>query len=108
MMRSTTASPWARFEPTPEDPWDLRKVAHLHRRAGFGATWTELERDLKAGPAASVERLLQPRPLAAQETVILGSLREGVLDSRDIIFFLSVIGFSLFATSVILRTHRAG
>jgi ABC-2 type transport system permease protein len=32
----------------------------------------------------------------------------GVLDSRDIIFFLSVIGFSLFTTSVILRTHRAG
>src|SRR6266705_3112182 len=34
--------------------------------------------------------------------------QKGVLDSRDIIFFLSVIGFSLFATSVILRTHRAG
>ncbi len=32
--------------------------------------------------------------------------QKGVLDSRDIIFFLSVIGFSLFATSVILRTHR--
>jgi ABC-2 type transport system permease protein len=34
--------------------------------------------------------------------------QKGVLDSRDIIFFLSVIGFSLFTTSVILRTHRAG
>jgi len=34
--------------------------------------------------------------------------QKGVLDSRDIIFYLSVIGFSLFATSVILRTHRAG
>lgn len=31
---------------------------------------------------------------------------KGVLDSRDVIFFLSVIAFSLFATSVILRTHR--
>lgn len=31
---------------------------------------------------------------------------KGILDSRDIIFFLSVIGFSLFTTSVILRTHR--
>jgi uncharacterized protein (DUF1800 family) len=75
--------PWAAYEPTSADPWDLRKVAHLHRRADFGATWAELDRDLKAGPAASVERLLQPRPLTAQETVILGSLREGVLDSRD-------------------------
>ena len=33
---------------------------------------------------------------------------KGVLDSRDVIFFLSVIGFSLFTTSVILRTHRTG
>jgi len=32
--------------------------------------------------------------------------QKGVLDSRDVIFFLSVIGFSLFATSVILRTRR--
>jgi ABC-2 type transport system permease protein len=36
------------------------------------------------------------------------SIRKGVLDSRDILFFLSIIGFSLFATSVILRGHRAG
>jgi ABC-2 type transport system permease protein len=35
-------------------------------------------------------------------------LRKGVLDSRDIVYFFSVIGFSLFATSVILRSHRAG
>jgi ABC-2 type transport system permease protein len=32
--------------------------------------------------------------------------QKGVLDSRDIIFFVSVIVFSLFTTSVILRTHR--
>lgn len=32
--------------------------------------------------------------------------QRGVLDSRDVMFFLSVIGFSLFTTSVILRTHR--
>jgi ABC-2 type transport system permease protein len=34
--------------------------------------------------------------------------QRGVLDSRDLIFFLSVIGFSLFTTGVILRGHRAG
>ncbi len=34
--------------------------------------------------------------------------QKGVLDSRDVLFFLSVIGFSLFSTSVILRGHRAG
>ena len=36
------------------------------------------------------------------------SIRKGVLDTRDILYFLSVIGFSLFTTSVILRSHRAG
>jgi ABC-2 type transport system permease protein len=34
--------------------------------------------------------------------------QRGVLDSRDIIFFLSLIGFSLFTTGVIIRTHRMG
>lgn len=33
---------------------------------------------------------------------------KGILDSRDIIFFLSIIGFSLFTTGVIIRSHRAG
>lgn len=37
-----------------------------------------------------------------------GGFQRGVLDSRDVIFFLSVIGFSLFTTGVILRGHRAG
>lgn len=32
--------------------------------------------------------------------------QKGVLDFRDVLFFLSVIGFSLFTTSVILREHR--
>jgi len=32
----------------------------------------------------------------------------GVIDARDLVFFLSVIGFALFATGVILRGHRAG
>jgi uncharacterized protein (DUF1800 family) len=75
--------PWAPFEPTVADPWDLRKVAHLHRRAGFGATWAELHRDLKAGPAASVKRFLKPRPQTADEQQVLDSLRQGVLDSGD-------------------------
>jgi ABC-2 type transport system permease protein len=36
------------------------------------------------------------------------SIQKGVIDSRDVFFFLSVIAFSLFATGVILRAHRAG
>lgn len=36
------------------------------------------------------------------------SVQKGVLDSRDILYFLSVIVFSLFTTGVIIRAHRAG
>jgi uncharacterized protein (DUF1800 family) len=34
-------------------------VVHLHRRAGFGATWAELQRDLRDGPEPSINRLLE-------------------------------------------------
>ncbi len=67
MPKSTNDSPWARYEPKPDDPWDLRKVAHLHRRAGFGATRAELLRDVAAGPEASVERLFHPPQLPTEE-----------------------------------------
>jgi ABC-2 type transport system permease protein len=33
---------------------------------------------------------------------------KGVLDSRDVIYFLSIIFFALFSTGVIIRGHRAG
>ena len=36
------------------------------------------------------------------------SIQKGVIDSRDILYFLSVIVFSLFTTGVIIRAHRAG
>jgi uncharacterized protein (DUF1800 family) len=75
---------WEPYVPTRDDPWDLRKVAHLHRRAGFGATWTELQRDLKAGPNESVERLLQPRQATGDETETLQLLRRDMLASNDI------------------------
>jgi uncharacterized protein (DUF1800 family) len=49
---------WAPYTPTAEAPWDLRRVLHLHRRAGFAATWPQIQRDLRDGPGASVDRLL--------------------------------------------------
>jgi ABC-2 type transport system permease protein len=36
------------------------------------------------------------------------SIQKGVIDSRDILFFFSVVAFCLFTTSVIIRAHRAG
>jgi ABC-2 type transport system permease protein len=34
--------------------------------------------------------------------------QRGVIDLRDLVFFLSIIGFALFATGVVIRSHRAG
>ncbi|MEI7729002.1 MAG: ABC transporter permease [Verrucomicrobiota bacterium] len=34
--------------------------------------------------------------------------QKGVLDIRDIVFFLSIIGFSLFTTGVVIRNLRSG
>ncbi len=76
--------PWAPFQPTDKDPWDAAKVAHLHRRAGFGASRADITSGVKDGLAAAVDRYLRPRPLTADEQGILDSLRQGVLDSGDV------------------------
>ncbi|MFO0908510.1 MAG: DUF1800 domain-containing protein [Isosphaeraceae bacterium] len=52
------ARAWAVYEPSQASPWDLARVGHLHRRAGFAAPWAVLQRDLREGPQASVDRLL--------------------------------------------------
>jgi len=49
---------WRPYVPDEQAPWNLRRVVHLHHRAGFAGTWEELQRDLKSGPITSVDRLL--------------------------------------------------
>ena len=56
---------WGPFQPDATRPWDLRRAAHLYRRAAFGGTWPELHRALSEGPQATIDRLLQPTPEAA-------------------------------------------
>ena len=52
---------WSAYTASREEPWNLRRVVHLHRRAGFAAKWNEIQRDLAEGPRASVDRLLTGR-----------------------------------------------
>lgn len=54
--------PWSPYTPTARSPWNLQRVVHLHHRAGFAATWSEVQRDLKAGPKVSIDRLLKGTP----------------------------------------------
>jgi uncharacterized protein (DUF1800 family) len=49
---------WAPYVPDEKAPWNLRRVVHLHRRAGFAATWGEIQRDLRDGPKDCIDRLL--------------------------------------------------
>src|SRR5436305_6436326 len=75
---------WAPFVPTPDDPWDLRKAAHLHRRAGFGATRAELLREVESGPAASVERLFHPPQVSTEDVEALDGLRQTARASSNL------------------------
>ncbi|MEM9368122.1 MAG: DUF1800 domain-containing protein [Planctomycetota bacterium] len=50
---------WEPWTPDQEQPWNLKRVVHLHRRAGFGASWQQLQQDLQEGPDAAVERMTQ-------------------------------------------------
>jgi uncharacterized protein (DUF1800 family) len=53
---------WQRYRPTPAEPWDLRRVGHLYRRAGFGATWDQLQEGVRAGPDAVLEQIFKGSP----------------------------------------------
>lgn len=50
---------WKPYQPGPESSWNAARVAHFHRRAGFGATWGQLERDLAEGFEPSIRRVLE-------------------------------------------------
>jgi uncharacterized protein (DUF1800 family) len=78
---------WAPYAPDEKAPWDLRRVVHLHRRAAFAATWDELQRDLKDGPAASIDRLLSGKANPASPadfTATAGLLADSAVASADI------------------------
>ena len=46
------------YVPSQETPWTVARVHHLHRRAGFGATWRELRDGLTLGPQGVLDCLL--------------------------------------------------
>lgn len=78
---------WPAYAPSEEAPWNLQRVVHLHRRAAFAATWDEVQRDLKEGPKASIDRILsgssrsQGVPEAFEPTAKL--LADSAIHSKD-------------------------
>lgn len=57
-MKRRAEESLAPFEAGTHGPWDLPAAAHLLRRAGFQPSTDEIERCLKDGPSATVDRLL--------------------------------------------------
>ncbi len=49
---------WQPYTPSAAEPWDLKKVGHLYRRAGFGATHAAMQKALADGPAKTIDALL--------------------------------------------------
>jgi len=70
--------PWQRYEPSARCPWNLARAAHLWRRAGFGATWDQLQQSLKSGPQKTLDILLQPEADTAAFNRTCNSYTEAV------------------------------
>ncbi|HUG67282.1 MAG TPA: DUF1800 domain-containing protein [Pirellulaceae bacterium] len=82
-MKNTAIDPtwaWTAYRPTDEQPWNRTRAAHLLRRAGFGASSTEIDAAVAQDPAEVVASLVAPdldaefeRESDAFATTILGS-----------------------------------
>ena len=55
---------WQPYTPSADSPWDRKKVGHLYRRAGFGATAAELAAGVTDGHAKTLDRILSGAPEA--------------------------------------------
>jgi hypothetical protein len=49
---------WEPWEPTQDEPWDLKWAAHLYRRAAFGGSPAEHKAALKAGHKKTIDLLM--------------------------------------------------
>ena len=69
------------YKANADQPWNFLRVWTLHRRAGFGATWEELQRDLKSGPDEALDRMLGGEPRIAGMREDFASMQKILGDS---------------------------
>src|SRR5438552_6301808 len=74
---------WQRWEPSATDPWNLRWAGHLYRRAGFGATWAELQEAVKSGPSATLTRVLDGQPEAEERDRLIEKAGTAIAGKED-------------------------
>ena len=73
---------WDAFQPSDSQPWTRRLAAHLLRRAAFGATPSEVEAAVKAGPHETVRQLVAATDSAAT-TKTFDDLAQAVLNTGN-------------------------
>ena len=110
-MIATSTETWARWHSSAEEPWNVARVAHLHRRAGFGANWQTLQRDLRTGPDEAIDRILAGRQDASFEPQEFHSMSQSLCDAAvstgDINRLKAWWFFRLISTSDPLRERLA-
>lgn len=74
---------WERYRPSRQSPWTARLAGHLYRRAGFGASHTELHEAVAAGPDQTIDRLLAGGPGQENFERQSNSLLPGVRQSNN-------------------------
>ncbi|MCY2984643.1 MAG: DUF1800 domain-containing protein [Planctomycetota bacterium] len=58
---------WQAWEPSQEEPWDLRRAALLHRRSGFAATAEQLQATMALKPDEIVSKMVRGEPIPSFE-----------------------------------------
>jgi hypothetical protein len=56
--RPLSAGPLDPYVPTAAKPWNERRIAHLYRRLGYGASLNTIQQGLQMSPTALVDQLL--------------------------------------------------
>jgi hypothetical protein len=83
LARLDPAREWGPWAPGPDDPWGRQWAGHLYRRAAFGGSWPELQAAIKAGPEATVDKLLAGGPGQAEFDQLMDAVAPGVAAPRQ-------------------------
>jgi uncharacterized protein (DUF1800 family) len=84
LERFQPATAWAAYFPHGGEPWDLAKVAHLHRRAAFGADWPRLQADVQRRPGDVIDELLKGGPGQQEFDAEADALEAAALDTGEV------------------------
>lgn len=93
---------WREFQPRDAGEWNADAAAHLHRRAGFGATQEELKATIKQSPGQAVDEIVAAAEADA-DAPTYDTLTRSVLAGGDPKGLASAWTYRMLTTSAQLR-----